>query len=167
MTNNEHYFQCKIYIFASLLTVTSTFVFWPLTPLWIVQINTYCLSKYHVATCNWTSQSKFSVFDCHISSNLTQVKIFCVLSVTLYVESDPENNQFEFRGNTAALCIENSMVIDDVTVRTMLDILWILNNVFGKKNWPFYRQFGSKYNRACIGDGIIYHFINFRKVWQP
>ncbi len=33
------------------------------------------------------------------------------------------------------------------------------------KNWPFYGQLGHKYDRACIWDGIVYHFINFRKVW--
>ncbi len=34
-----------------------------------------------------------------------------------------------------------------------------------KIKWAFYRQFGCKYGQACIWDGIVYHFINFRKVW--
>ncbi len=37
--------------------------------------------------------------------------------------------------------------------------------MFLLKNWQFYGQFGRKYDRACICDGIVYHFINFRKVW--
>ncbi len=35
--------------------------------------------------------------------------------------------------------------------------------MFWVKNWPFYGQFGPKYDEACILDEIIYHFINFRK----
>ncbi len=35
---------------------------------------------------------------------------------------------------------------------------------FGKKpNWSFYHRFGQKCDGACIWDGIVYHFINFRK----
>ncbi len=40
--------------------------------------------------------------------------------------------------------------------------VWMM---FLLKNQPFYVQFGHKYDRACIWDGIIYHFINFGKVW--
>ncbi len=70
---------------------------------------------------------------------------YFVLLETLYVEKDPENNML---------------------LSTCLDILWTLNNVFCKiKTCSFYRKFWHKYDRACIWDGIIYHFINFQKVW--
>ncbi len=42
------------------------------------------------------------------------------------------------------------------------DILQTLNDVFGQ-NLAILREFGPKYDRACNLDGIIYHFINFRK----
>ncbi len=44
--------------------------------------------------------------------------------------------------------------------RTTFCELWTM---FLVKTWPFHGQFGPKYDWACNLDGIIYHFIKFRK----
>ncbi len=145
-----------------LLILTFTFMFWPLTPLQKVQINTLFITAYHVANYNWANSSKFSVFQGHISSKGKQSACYQRLYMSNII---PEMISLNFAGllqhSTWNLMMSP---VRHATFNMMAGWwhLWTLNDVYGQK-LAFYRQFVLTYDRACILDGIIYHFINFRK----
>ncbi len=118
---------------------------------------------YHVANCNWANSLKFSVFQ----------SFFIPRENNLYVIGDficwqiiPKMISLNF-ADLLQYSIWFLMMppTRHATFNTMAGGRHIVNfeRCFWLKNWPFYGQFGSKYDRECILDGIIYHFINFRK----
>ncbi len=96
----------------------------------------------------------------------------CVLSATCRRSF----YHFEIHGSIQHRDKDCYTVFDDITHREWgyecccyQFVYWTFFEVwtmFLLKNWPFYGQFGCKYDRACIWDQIAYYFIKFRKVWM-
>ncbi len=113
-------------------------------------------------------------YPCVLSA--TYIAIPCAISVCCRQHMSPLFYQFEFCGPIQHRDIDFYTAFDGITwwewgfecccfhfVYRTFCAVWMM---FLLKNWPFYLQFGCKYDRPCIWDGIIYHFINFRNVWK-
>ncbi len=149
---------------------TFTFVFWPLTPSRRYK-STHCLSQrimlqiaielahqsFLYFTVIFHPKGKQSLcyqwlYMSKIIPKMISLNFVGLLNIV-------HRNQHDFW-----LCHLRDMPLSTRWLEDNKNILWTLNYVFGfKKTCPFYGQFGHKYDRACISDGIILHFINFRK----